>query len=67
MPKRNRPKQEAGRAELVQAIDGDYATVEEMAVSYTNNGGNLSVAKNRLTYRGYYYDKELDMYYLKNR
>ena len=51
----------------MQAIDGDYATVEEMAVSYTNNGDNTNAAKNRLTYRGYYHDKDLDMYYLKSR
>ena len=44
-----------------------YDAWGNMAVSYTNNGDNTNAAKNRLTYRGYYYDKELQMYYLKSR
>lgn len=34
---------------------------------YHNNGANTSVVKNPYTYRGYYYDSDLGLYYLQSR
>ena len=35
--------------------------------SYSNNGSTSTAAKNNLTYRGYYYDSDLGLYYLQSR
>ena len=37
------------------------------SVSYYNGGQNTSATKNSFGYRGYYYDKDLGMYYLASR
>ena len=37
------------------------------SVSYYNGGQNTSATKNSFGYRGYYYDKDLEMYYLASR
>ena len=34
---------------------------------YSNGGGTTTATKNNLTYRGYYYDSDLGMYYLQSR
>ena len=34
---------------------------------YYNGGANTSVVKNPYTYRGYYYDSDLELYYLESR
>ena len=36
-------------------------------VSYSNNGSSTSVKYNPFRYRGYYYDTDLQMYYLQSR
>ena len=36
-------------------------------VSYSNNGASTSVKYNPFRYRGYYYDTDLQMYYLQSR
>ena len=35
--------------------------------SYHNGGQNTTATKNSFAYRGYYYDKDLEMYYLASR
>lgn len=35
--------------------------------TYSNGGANTTATYNNLTYRGYYYDSDLDMYYLQTR
>ena len=35
--------------------------------TYLNGGASTSATYNRLTYRGYYYDKDLELYYLQSR
>ncbi|MBQ7389734.1 MAG: hypothetical protein IJW02_01355 [Clostridia bacterium] len=35
--------------------------------TYSNNGLNTTADKNNLTYRGYYYDSDLGLYYLQSR
>ena len=35
--------------------------------AYSNNGANTTAVHNNLTYRGYYYDSDLGMYYLQSR
>lgn len=35
--------------------------------SYANNGSSTTATYNNLTYRGYYYDSDLGMYYLQSR
>lgn len=37
------------------------------SVSYLNGGADALAANNRITYRGYYYDSNLGMYYLQSR
>ena len=34
---------------------------------YSNNGESTNATKNKLTYRGYYYDRDTGLYYLKSR
>ena len=36
-------------------------------VAYSNGGANTSVVHNPIKYRGYYYDDDLDLYYLATR
>ena len=36
-------------------------------VSYSNNGGSTGAQYNPFRYRGYYYDTDLEMYYLQSR
>ena len=35
--------------------------------TYSNGGASTLAANNRITYRGYYYDADLEMYYLQSR
>ena len=38
-----------------------------MSRSYHNGGPNTTATENSFGYRGYYYDKDLEMYYLASR
>ena len=44
-----------------------YTAWGETTRYYSNGGGTTTAAKNNLTYRGYYYDSDLSMYYLQSR
>ena len=44
-----------------------YDAWGNFTVTYHNGGGSTSVTKNPLTYRGYYYDQDLGLYYLNAR
>ena len=37
------------------------------SVTYSNGGGSAGARYNPFRYRGYYYDTDLDMYYLQSR
>ena len=45
----------------------EYDSWGKVSISYSNNGASTSAAKNSLMYRGYYYDKDLGLYYLISR
>ena len=45
----------------------EYDSWGKVSISYSDNGASTSAAKNSLTYRGYYYDKDLGLYYLISR
>ena len=40
---------------------------ERTSTTYHHGGANTTVTNNPFTYRGYYYDKDLDLYYLQSR
>ena len=44
-----------------------YDAWGNVSISYHNGGASTSATYNRLTYRGYYYDTDLQLYYLQNR
>jgi RHS repeat-associated protein len=44
-----------------------YTAWGKTTVSYSNSGATTTAVKNNLTYRGYYYDSDLGMYYLQSR
>ena len=44
-----------------------YDAWGNFSTTYHNNGEATSVTKNNITYRGYYYDSDLGMYYLQSR
>ena len=45
----------------------EYDSWGNVSISYSDNGASTSAAKNSLMYRGYYYDKDLGLYYLISR
>ena len=44
-----------------------YTAWGDFTTTYHNGGANTTAVKNNLTYRGYYYDSDLGMYYLQSR
>ncbi len=40
---------------------------DRASTTYHHGGANTTVTNNPFTYRGYYYDKDLDLYYLQSR
>ena len=44
-----------------------YTAWGETTRYYSNGGANTTAVNNNLTYRGYYYDSDLEMYYLQSR
>ena len=48
-------------------ISYTYNAWGNTTVTYSNGGATTSAVKNNLTYRGYYYDSDLSMYYLQSR
>ena len=48
-------------------IEYHYDAWGRFWTSYKNGGQNTSATKNSFGYRGYYYDKDLEMYYLASR
>ena len=48
-------------------IEYHYDAWGRFWTSYRNGGQNTSATKNSFGYRGYYYDKDLEMYYLASR
>ena len=51
----------------VMLVSYVYDAWGNFSIDYYNNGEATSVTKNNITYRGYYYDKDLGMYYLQSR
>ena len=54
-------------AEGVKLISYEYDAWGSFTTTYHNGGENTSAVNNRFTYRGYYYDSDLGMYYLNAR
>ena len=48
-------------------VSYSYDPWGKVYISYSNGGASTSAAKNSLMYRGYYYDKDLGLYYLISR
>ena len=44
-----------------------YTAWGDFTTTYHNGGASTTAVKNNLTYRGYYYDRDLGMYYLQSR
>ena len=44
-----------------------YDAYGNFTTTYSNGGASTNATKNPFTYRGYYYDKDLSMYYLQSR
>jgi len=44
-----------------------YTAWGKTTISYSGSGASTTAVKNNLTYRGYYYDSDLGMYYLQSR
>ena len=51
----------------VKLIHYGYDAWGNTTVTYSNGGATTSAVKNNLTYRGYYYDSNLGLYYLQSR
>ena len=51
----------------VKLVTYKYDAWGNTTVAYSNNGENTTAVKNNLTYRGYYYDSDLGLYYLQTR
>ena len=51
----------------VKLVGYDYNAWGITTKSYSNGGASTTVVNNNLTYRGYYYDADLSMYYLQSR
>jgi RHS repeat-associated protein len=50
-----------------QLVSYSYDPWGKVYIHYTSGGASTSAAKNSLMYRGYYYDKDLGLYYLISR
>ncbi|MBR2971776.1 MAG: hypothetical protein IKC61_02475 [Clostridia bacterium] len=50
-----------------ELISYTYTAWGTTTKDYYNNGANTTAVHNNLTYRGYYYDSDLGMYYLQSR
>ena len=48
-------------------VEYEYDSWGEFTVTYYNNGANTSAVNNNLRYRGYYYDSDIQLYYLISR
>ena len=48
-------------------VSYSYDPWGKVYISYSNGGSSTSASKNSLMYRGYYYDKDLGLYYLTSR
>ena len=48
-------------------VSYSYDLWGKVYISYSSGGASTSAAKNSLMYRGYYYDKDLGLYYLISR
>ena len=51
----------------VKLVNYVYDAWGAATVTYSNGGASTTAVKNNLTYRGYYYDDDLGMYYLQSR
>ena len=51
----------------VKLVTYKYDAWGNTTVAYSNNGANTTAVNNNLTYRGYYYDSDLGLYYLQSR
>ncbi len=51
----------------IQLVSYSYDPWGKVYISYSSGGASTSAAKNSLMYRGYYYDKDLGLYYLISR
>ena len=51
----------------VKLIHYGYDAWGNTTVTYSNGGASTTAVKNNLTYRGYYYDRNLGLYYLRSR
>ena len=51
----------------VLLTDYRYDAWGNFTATYLNGGANTTAVHNRLTYRGYYYDSDLGLYYLNSR
>ena len=54
-------------ADGTKYIEYTYNAWGNFTTTYHNDGENTSAVNNRFTYRGYYYDSDLGMYYLNAR
>lgn len=50
-----------------QLVNYKYDAWGNTSILYLNSALNTSAVKNNLTYRGYYYDRNLNLYYLQSR
>ena len=48
-------------------VSYSYDPWGKVYISYSSGGASTSAAKNSLMYRGYYYDKDLGLYYVSSR
>ena len=55
---------ESGQQEAYYSYNDAWGNT---TTTYHNNGASTLAANNRITYRGYYYDADLGMYYLQSR
>ena len=51
----------------VKLISYAYDDWGNANISFHNGGENTNATKNPFTYRGYYYDQDLGLYYLQSR
>ena len=51
----------------VKLITYKYEAFGYFSTSYHNGGGSTTATKNSMTYRGYYFDSDLQLYYLNAR
>ena len=51
----------------VKLVSYYYDAWGNTTIFYSNNGSSTTAVKNNLTYRGYYYDSDISMYYLQSR